>query len=196
MFSFRPPVITALLALGLLVVIYGVLMMITSSPEPPVIRTINNAADPNTIWRADIPLGLEEAETHQKCPIPLPREATQIQYVDFYDYGGFIHCVRFEAPPSVCRAHAAHLIREFNEQRREAYNSREESLPVLPGPLDKAVAASIGHFVREQIEEQSRAAWFAPDSVVEGELWGRFGSHTPIMIVDTVEGVFYYLQTD
>jgi hypothetical protein len=196
MFSFRPPVITALLALGFLVVIYGVLKTITILLTPSSIHTINNDADANTIWRADIPINIKEAETHKKCPIPLPREATQIQFVDFYQYGGFMRCVRFEAQPSVCKAHAAHLIQEFNERKKEANNSKAEPLPVQPGPLDKDVAASMGHYVREQMEEQARAAWFVPESVVEGELWGRSGSHTPIIVIDTIKGVFYYLHTD
>jgi hypothetical protein len=196
MFSFRPPVITALLALSLLVVIYGVLKTITKSLERPVIHTINNEADANTIWRADIPLDFKEAEIQNKCPIPLPREATHIQYVNFYEYGGFMHCVRFEAQPSVCKAHAAHLIQRFNEQKKVADSSKAEPLPVQPGPVDKGIATSMAHYVREDVEEQARAAWFVPESVAEGELWGRSGSHTPVIIIDTVNGVFYYLRTD
>lgn len=188
--------ITALIALGMLLVAYGLMSTITTSLERPAAHTINDITDANTIWRADIPLGFEEAVARKKCPVPLPQGARHIQYVDFYEYGGFVHCMRFEAPLSVCREHAAQLIQAFNARNNETQKSNQAPLPVRPIPLDQSVSTAIGHYVRDQVEEAARASWFEPDKVTSGEMWGRSGSRTPMIIIDSDKGVFYYLRTD
>ncbi len=85
MFSPRPPLIAAFIALALIGCGFFVMRACTKLMEKPVVHTINEPSDANTIWRADKPLSHAEALAQDKCPIPPPPEATNIQYVDFYN---------------------------------------------------------------------------------------------------------------
>ena len=161
--------------------------------ERPVVHTINGPTDANTVWRADTPLSQAEAVANGKCPIPLPSDASHIQYVDFYDYG-FMRCVRFEASIEVCRLHAAKVMEAFNRQMQASHNDLR--VAVQSRPLDRAATASMAHFVRGEVAEAARAAWFDPDKIAHGEMWGRQDSHTPLVFIDLGRGVFYCLQTD
>lgn len=59
----------------MLVAVYGAMKaLFKTSFEGSEQHTINNNSDANTIWRADTPLSLAEAEAIKKCPIPLPRK--------------------------------------------------------------------------------------------------------------------------
>jgi hypothetical protein len=193
MFSPRPPLIAAFIALALIGCGFFVMRACTKLMEKPVVHTINEPSDANTIWRADKPLSHAEALAQDKCPIPPPPEATNIQYVDFYNYG-FMHCVRFEAPVSVCQAYAATVMKSFNQQMEASQNNTRVADHAQP--LNRASAASAARFAQEQVEDTARADWFAPDTIVHGEMWGRHDSHTPLVLIDTDKGVFYYLRTD
>ena len=50
----------------------------------PVKYTVNDPKDANTTWRTDKPLSYQEAKANGHCPISLPPEAKNIQFVDFY----------------------------------------------------------------------------------------------------------------
>ena len=193
MFSPRPPLVTALLALTLMGGAFLGLRVCTRQMEKPVVPTINDPNDANTVWRADTPLSHAEALAKGKCPIALPSEASHVQYVDFYDYG-FMHCVCFEAPVAACRTHAATVMEAFNRQMQASHNDLR--VDVQARPLDRDSAASAARLVREDVAEAARAAWFTPDTIVHGEVWGRRESHTPWVVIDTDKGVFYYLKTD
>ena len=182
-----------MLTLGLMSGAFLGLRACTRQMEQPVVHTINDPTDANTVWRADTPLSHAEAVANGKCPIPLPSEASRIQYVDFYEYG-FMRYVRFEASVEVCRSHAAELMKAFNRQMQASHN--ELRVHVQSQPFDRASAKSAARIVREEIAEVARAAWFDPDTIVHGEAWGRRESHTPWVVIDTDRGVFYYLQTD
>jgi hypothetical protein len=185
--------VAALIALALMGIAFLGLRACTRQMEKPVVHTINDPTDANTVWRADTPLSHAEAIAKGKCPIPLPSEASHIQYVDFYDYG-FMRCVRFEACIEVCRSHAAELMRTFNQRMQATHYDLR--VPVQSRPLDRAATASMAHFVREEVAEAARAAWFDPDKIAHGEMWGRQDSHTPLVFIDLGRGVFYCLQTD
>jgi len=193
MFSPRPPLITAFIALALIVCGFFVMRACSKSMERPFVHTINEPSDANTIWRADKPQSHAETLAQGKCPIPHPPEATHIQYVDFYNYG-FMHCVRFEAPVSACQAHAAAVMKSFNQRMEASHNKTR--VAVHAQPLNRASAVSAARFAREQVDDKARADWFAPDTIVHGEMWGRHDSHTPLVFIDTGKGVFYYLRTD
>lgn len=193
MFLPRPPLIAALIALSMVCGVFLVVRSCARQMERPVVHTINAPTDANTVWRADAPLSYDEAVANGKVPMPLPKEATHIQYVDFYEYG-FMHCVRFEAPVKICQAHAAEVMKAFNQRMQTSHN--ELRVAVQAQSLNRAELTESARLVREEIAEAARASWFDPDKIVHGEMWGRRGSHTPVVMIDTEKGVFYYLQTD
>ncbi|MGV3660088.1 MAG: hypothetical protein ACO1TE_07880 [Prosthecobacter sp.] len=196
MFPWRPPVVAAAILLALLAGGYiAIDIFVTWQLEKPVIHTVNDPRDPITIWRSMKPLSHAEAVETGKCPIPLPREAARIQYVDFtVGYGGFSRCVRFEAPVDICREHAAAVLKAYNQRMETAHN--DSHLAVHASPLNKGTAESVATLMRDQGEEVARASWFDTDAIVHGEMWGKHGGHTPLVLIDTDKQVFYYVIFD
>ena len=160
-----------------------------SSPDK---YTVNDPKDANTTWRTDKPLSFQEAKANGHCPISLPPEAKNIQFVDFYaGYGGFSRYIRFEGPASVCREHARLLLNEHNSKiTMESLRVRLVSEP-LSEPRAQIFARSA-----KQGEEVSQAAWFDTDAIRTGEVWGDLVSHTPAILIDLERGVFYYRCAD
>ncbi len=154
--------------------------------------TVNDPKDPNTTWRVDQPLDYQAAMRNGHCPISLPPEARNIQFVDFYaGWGGFSKCVRFEAPVEVCRERARAVIADHNSKHaREA-----DKLPTTPSPL----AGTLGESLRRNAslgEPVSQAPWFDSNAIQRGEVWGEDRSRAPIMLIDLDRGVFYYQIAD
>lgn len=163
-----------------------------SAPPAPAQPSINNPQDANTTWRTVAPLDYQQAIAFGHCPISLPPEAKQVQFVDYYaGYGHFIQYVRFEAPLDVCRSHAKRIIKEHNA------NIRPASLQVLTDSqsfdLERART-----FSSQAVsgEPASQAPWFDTGSILNGEAWGERGSHKPYMLIDVDRGFFYYLCSD
>lgn len=196
MFSWRPPVVAAAIVLGLLACGYAGLVALTKSKvERPIKHTVNDPSDANTTWRSVKPLSHAEAVKAGRCPIPLPPEATNIQYVDFYPgYHGSTQYVRFEAPVETCRGHAAGLLKSYN-QRMEAMHN-DFRVEVHAKPFGRSTAEAVARLIREEEEETARVDWFDADAIVRGEMWGDHRSHAPLVLIDTDRGVFYYCISD
>lgn len=158
----------------------------------PVKYTVNDPKDANTTWRTDKPLSYQEAKANGHCPISLPPEAKNIQFVDFYaGYGGFARYVRFEAPATVCREHARLLLNEHNSKvTMESLRVR-----VVSEPMSEERAQAFAQIAKHG-EEVSQAAWFDSDAIRKGEAWGDLGSHMPAILIDLERGVFYYRCAD
>ena len=158
----------------------------------PVKYTVNDPKDANTTWRADKPLSYQEAKANGHCPISLPLEARNIQFVDFYaGYGGFAQYVRFEAPAAVCREHARLVLNEHNSKvTMKSLRVREVS-----EPMSEERAQAFAQLAKHG-EEASRADWFNSDAIQKGEAWGDLGSSKPAILIDLERGVFYYICTD
>lgn len=195
MFSWRPPVVAAAMILGLLACGYlAISTFVKWQLEKPVIHTVNDPTDANTTWRSVQPLSHAEAVKAGRCPIPLPQDAAEIQYVDFCGYGGFSRCVRFEAPVETCRAHAATVLTAFNQHLKAEHI--DAGAVVSPIPFNKSTAESVAGFIREQEHKAARVDWFDADSILHGEMWGDHDSHMPLILIDTDRGVFYYFISD
>ena len=158
----------------------------------PVKYTVNDPKDANTTWRTDKPLSYQEAKANGHCPISLPPEAKNIQFVDFYvGYGGFIQYVRFDAPVSVCREHARLLLNEHNSK----VTMESLRVGVVSEPLSEERAQAFAQ-IAKQGEKESQSDWFDSDAIRKGERWGDLGSHKPAVLIDLERGVFYYRCTD
>jgi hypothetical protein len=154
--------------------------------------TVNDPKDANTCWRTEKPLNYEEAVANGHCPIPLPKEARNIQFVDFYaGWGGFSQHVRFEAPMEVCREQARAILNDFNSRQTQD----SQRVEVTAKPLDWDHASSVARDANSW-EVVSRAPWFDSDSIQKGEMWGAGRSHQPEVFIDLERGVFYYRRSD
>jgi hypothetical protein len=175
-------------------VTFGLACLLVGCEEKsaPVKYTVNDPKDANTTWRTDKPLSYQEAKANGHCPISLPPEAKNIQFVDFYaGYGGFARYVRFEAPAEVCSEHARLILNEHNSK----VTMDSLRVRVVSEPLSEERARAFAESAK-QGEEVSRAAWFDSDAIRKGEAWGDFGSHMPAILIDLERGVFYYRCTD
>lgn len=156
------------------------------------IYTVNDPSDANTTWRSTKPLTFEEEKAIGKCPIPLPPEAIDIQYVDFYaGYGGFSRYVRFVAPLAVCQEHANRLISKHNTEQTQA-SLRVE---LNPKPLERDYGELLAASARSG-ETVAQAQWFDTDKIQNGIVWGNNQGHMPVVVIDRDRQVFYYLISD
>jgi len=177
-----------------IIIFAGILIILACCFEPSKFEyTINDPKDPNTTWRTEKPLTYAEAISFGHCPIALPKNATNIQYVDFYaGYGGFRTLVRFEAPVSTCREHAKKVLMT----RNSIVTATNMKVRIGALALDKSIADSVASSARDGGEKVSRAPWFDADAIKNGEIWGEWGSHMPLILIDTNRGVFYYRLSD
>lgn len=149
--------------------------------------TVNDPTDANTTWRTGKPLSYQEAIQNGHCPIPLPKEAKHIEFVDFYaGFGGFSQYVRFEAPIRICKEHA---------QQNSKLNAESPLVQVTSLRLDPGRAQSVAQTAKTG-EIVSQAPWFDSDAIQNGEAWGRGDSHTPEIFIDLDRGVFYHHCSD
>jgi hypothetical protein len=171
-------------------VLLGFIISCLSGCDTPPEYTINDPSDPNTAWRTMTPLSYAQAMANGHCPISLPKEARNIQFVDFYaGYGGLREFVRFEAPVQVCTAHAVTVINQFNSW------SASLRVNTTAYPIDLLEAKEQTREARE-FEPTSRAHWFDSDTIKNGRRWGSNSSHLPLIYVDLDRGIFYYTCTD
>lgn len=177
------------------IVPFGLACLILAGCEEkssPPRYTVNDPKDANTTWRTSSALSYQEAIANGRCPISLPKDAKNIQFVDFYaGFGGFARYVRFEAPAEVCREHARVVLNEHNSKvTTESLRVRVVSEPLS---LDRAQATARSAKSGEVV---SQASWFDSDAIQKGEACGDGHSHTPEIFVDLERGVFYYRCTD
>jgi len=154
--------------------------------------TVNDPTNANSTWRSERPLAYDEVIQIGKCPIPLPKEAINIQYVDFYaGFGGFQKYVRFEAPVEICRSQAKIILSKYNS-RKHREKIKVELVPKKTTPQD---CERIAYYATRG-EPFSQAHWFDTDKIINGEIWGLNTSHIPSVVIDIDRGVFYYQYSD
>lgn len=161
------------------------------TPSPPR-QTLNDPKDSNTAWRTGTPLSYQDAIKNGHCPIALPSEARNIQFVDFYaGFGGFSQHVRFEAPVETCREHAKRVLNAYNSK----VTANFQRVRTSPAPLIPEHVQSVARSARSG-QVVSRAAWFDIDEIQTGEAWGDDSGRGPVVFVDTERGIFYFRCTD
>ena len=188
----RHYIVTIFATLAVMAILNGCGVQQSPPTQTPPTYTVNDPSDANTTWRSVKPLNFEEEDAIGKCPIPLPPEATDIQYVDFYaGFGGFRRYVRFVAPLAVCQEHTAKLIAKHNTEQTQA-SQRVEGDPKL---LERLYGESLAASAR-RVESVAQAQWFDTDKIQNGIVWGDNRSHTPVVVIDRDRNVLYYQISD
>ncbi len=128
------------------------------------------------------PLTLSEAR-QQRCPIELPEGARNISFAAYAEWVAYEVYVRFEAPLSICKAHAIHLLKKHNKEFPQS--AVPVDLRVLTGPV-RAVEPG----------PPLNVNWFDVDAIKNGFIGGERGSHRPFIWIDSDRNVLYYVYTD
>lgn len=150
-----------------------------------VLLTANTAwgqASKPTIEQTTKPLGLEEAG--RKCPIPLPKEAKNIQYARYSDWAVHQSFVRFEVPHEIGVAHVEKVFREHARRMKWRFRSPTERAITKPPRLSLTPASDL------------RIGWFAIGSIRHGKTYGELNSWQPQVWIDTNRNLFFFCLTD
>jgi hypothetical protein len=135
------------------------------------------------------PESVEQARQNISASIMrLPDSAKNVQYAFYAEWIAVLQLVRFEAPVQDCRAVAEEIVAKHNAEhadrpipglRRIDPTGRDSHLPTFPIST-----------------EPLSAPWFNPETIQSGLVAGQFGSHTPLVWIDTKRGVLYYYYSD
>lgn len=141
------------------------------------------------IVRTAHPVPRTEAE--QRCPIPLPAGARNVEYAVWSHWISFIVLVRFEAPPEECVKHIDTIL-TWHDEKNPALTTLQKRRPRPPSYSGVPVT----HVDRVDTSVLKPVPWFNPHLITRGIHAGVPGSHTPEVWVDLERGVFYYRETD
>ena len=149
---------------------------------------------PATVRQTSKPL--TAAETQHDVPFALPDSARNVQY--WIWNGGwmaFDDRVRFEAPVDDCVATAKRIVDKYNAAQIDHPDWKVPGIREMdPKSLDDLIARAGASLDLDP--PANPTPWFCLESIKTGLVAGDIGSHTPLILIDTEHGVFYYRMTD
>lgn len=117
------------------------------------------------------------AVAQERCPIPLPESASNVQYA-VWSFGQVTQSwVRFEAPATDCLNHAQQMVQPYAE--RDGWTATSTTIADDPGLLCVLDPTAVD------------LSWFDLDDSSAGRVFRVSGGRAPVIWVDTNKNAFY-----
>lgn len=150
--------------------------------EDPGPKTMNAQGVVTTRHHAYTTRPLSRSElTASLLPVPIPPEASDIQFAEYREWQAYEMYVRFRAPTDVCGAYAKALIDNQNAKPQTKRISEFRTMTTAPAKVSST---------------ELSIDWFTPDTIKTGSEAGDDGSWNPRIWIDSERGIFYYRLTD